>query len=142
MEQCKALTRKYATNDPFQLCKDLKIKVLTMPMEDIRGLFMRLKRRNIIWLDESLDEKERRFVCAHELAHFVLHKHINRTFLDTKTFLKTSTYEKEADLFACCLLYPDSTLDEYEGWTVEQIASFWGVPEDPVRQRLQLQSQY
>lgn len=139
MEICKALTKKYKTNDPFQLCEELHIVVMSMPMEDIRGLFMRLKRRNIIWLDQSLDERERRFVCAHELGHFILHKHINRTFLDTKTFMKTSSYEKEADLFACCLLHPDSCLEEYEGWTVEQIASFWGMPEEPVRKRFSFQ---
>lgn len=135
----RKLMRKYKTNDPFELCHELGYQVLYVPLTGVRGFYQYFCRKNVIYISDVLDCSTARFVCAHELGHSLMHRQVNTLYMDTCTFLKTGIYEQEANLFACCLLHPDSCLDEYEGWTIEQIASYWGMPEEPVRQRLQLQ---
>lgn len=134
----RGIARRYHTNDPLQLCGALGIHVFYMHMEDIRGLFLHLKHRNLIYLDEDLEEHERRWVCAHELGHFFLHKKTNRIFMETRTFLKTSAYEHEADRFAVWLLYPeDHTLSDWTEYTTTQLAACMGVPEDVAKYRIE-----
>lgn len=134
----RGIVRRYRTNDPFQLCQALGIAILHLPMEDVRGLFLRLKRRSIIYLADGLDDYEQRFVCAHELGHFLLHKQVNRLFMETRTLLKTSVYEREADRFAAWLLYPDDQpLTEWIDYTAAQVAACMGVPEDVAQYRME-----
>lgn len=132
------VVRRCRTSDPFQLCDALGIKLMYLPMEDVRGLFLRLKRRSIIYLADNLDEYEQRFVCAHEVGHFILHKNVNRLFMETRTYAKTSVYEREADRFAVWLLYPeDQALADWIDYTTDQIAACMGVPEDLAQYRME-----
>lgn len=138
VKAARGIARRCRTNDPFQLCDALGIKILYMPMQDVRGLFLRLKRRSIIYLAEGLDDHEQRFVCAHELGHFLLHKHVNRLFMETRTYAKTSVYEREADRFAVWLLYPeDQPLTDWLDYTAAQVAACMGVPEDLAQYRME-----
>ena len=138
MRACE-LAKRFPSNDPFELCEYLKIKIMRWPLEDMRGYFYQNEKGRVIVLNDSLSAKEERFVCAHEIGHYILHGGFNRVFLYTRTFLSTAKYENEADEFAAHLLYPYICIDEYEGWTVEQIASFWGMPEEATKKRLGFQ---
>lgn len=136
VRRCAAeLSRQHGTNDPFELCDRLNIKFLHWPLEDMRGYFYQNENGRIIVLNTNLKPWEDRFVCAHEIGHFLLHGGFNRVFLDSRTFLNPSRYEKEANEFGMYLLFPeDSVLLEY-GDTVQTIAANIGLSEDLVSLR-------
>lgn len=66
-----------------------------------------------------------------------MHKKINAIFLDTRTFLKTSYYEKDADTFATMLLISDDDLLEYINceYTIENIANIYGCSKELIELR-------
>ena len=108
------LVRKYQTRDPFEMIKGMNVILVHYPLEGVRGFYQRLS------------ETEQRFVLAHELGHMFLHKKANAIFMDTRTQFNTDKFELEANLFAMELLLPDSFLDEYRDFTIDQISRMTG----------------
>ena len=131
------LVRKYGTRDPFKIAEALGYIVLYAPLVGVRGFYQYLKRCHIIYLDPELDEDTARFVCAHELGHSLLHRGINRIFMDTRTFLVSSRYETEADQFAADLLYDDYDLQDLLTFPLPTAAASMGVSEELATYRLQ-----
>lgn len=126
----RKLSRQYHTTDPFVLCDEMGILVLMVPLVDIRGFYQRKLRNRIIYIDNSLPDYLQRWVCAHELGHALMHDGTNAIYLDTHTYQVLDKFERSADRFAAALLCPDEEeLSEYEGFSAEQLASAFGVPE-------------
>lgn len=132
------LIKKHQTRDPFQIASDLGYIIISCPLYNVRGFYQYMKRNHIIYLDESLSYEDARFVCAHELGHSLLHRGANRIFMDSRTFMVGSKYEREADLFASCLLVDDSELVDlaYCGLTIDQISNELSIPKPCVEARL------
>ena len=120
------IVRKYRTRDPFEMIKGMNVILVYYPLEGVHGFYQYLQRNNIIYLDERLSKNEQRFVLAHELGHMFLHKKANAIFMDTRTQFNTDKFELEANTFAIDLLLPDSLLEEYKEFTVEQISRMTG----------------
>lgn len=120
------IARKYRTRDPFEMIKGMNVILVYYPLEGVHGFYQYFQRNNIIYLDERLSENEQRFVLAHELGHMFLHKKANAIFMDTRTQFNTDKFELEANTFAIDLLLPDSLLEEYKEFTVEQISRITG----------------
>ena len=89
------LVSEYGTNDPFELADALGI--LIMPSKAIKGCTMNLLGYPVIFLGEDLNDFERRYVCAHELAHNVLHDIKQYDLLIHSTFFDEDKVEVEAD---------------------------------------------
>lgn len=130
------LVRKYQTRDPFEMIKGMNVILVHYPLEGVRGFYQYFQRNNIIYLDERLSDAEQRFVLAHELGHMFLHKKANAIFMDTRTQFNTDKFELEANLFTMELLLPDSFLDEYRDFTVEQISRMTGYHRKLIELRL------
>lgn len=120
------IARKYRTRDPFEMIKGMNVILVYYPLEGVHGFYQYFQRNNIIYLDERLSKNEQRFVLAHELGHMFLHKKANAIFMDTRTQFNTDKFELEANTFAIDLLLPDSLLEEYKEFTVEQISRMTG----------------
>ena len=120
------LVRFYKTRDPFEMIKGMNVILVNYPLEGVRGFYQYFQRNTLIYLDDRLSENERRFVLAHELGHMFLHKNANAIFMDTRTQFNTDKFELEANLFAMELLLPDSFLDEYRDFTIDQISRMTG----------------
>lgn len=133
------IVKKYDTANPFDICKQMGVIVIEVSLGGkTRGFYQYLKRNHIIYLDSELGYQEKKFVIAHELGHALMHKKINAIFLDTRTFLKTSYYEKDADTFATLLLISDDDIKDfitYE-YTTQDIARNYGISEELVKLRL------
>ena len=123
------LARFYRSRNPFEIVQGMNVILVTYPLEGVRGFYQYFQRNNIIYLDERLSDHDRKFVLAHEMGHMLLHKKSNAIFMDTRTQFNTSRYEKEADLFAMCLLLPDDILIEYSGCGVDQMGRAFGYSE-------------
>lgn len=117
------IVRKYGTRDPFRIAKAMGFLLPTVSLEGVRGLYQYIHRCHIIYVDERLPDEERRWVCAHELGHALQHKGYNRIFMDTRTHMVSSRYEKEADRFAVDLLYADDDLRELTEQSIDIVAN-------------------
>ncbi len=131
------LVRKYGTRNPFVIADEMGFIVVFVPLVGMRGFQQAAKRRRFIYINSELDEMQQQLVCAHELAHHLLHKGMNRIFMDQYTHTVTQKYENEADLFAVELLYGDEDLRPYLERGAECAVAYMGVPYKLAEQRLQ-----
>ena len=119
----RRLKKKCRTSDPFEIAQAFGIIVLFEPLGDIRGYYNCCYRTRFIHISSFLSEAERRFVCAHELAHALLHPKIHTNFLLTHTNVELSKLENEANRFAVDLLFDDSDLIAYLSVPIETAAA-------------------
>lgn len=99
------------------------------------------KKNPTIYINSENSITRRRFTLAHELGHLFLHNgkklridNLNYSGDDSKTISE----ETEANYFAASLLMPkDDLLDKIdEGYTIQEIAEYFGVSEAAVRNRI------
>ena len=69
----------------------------------------------VIVINQSIEfdkefQQKRRFICAHEYGHFLLHKKDSSEFARRDIKGKTNDEEQEAEYFAYCLLLPEKLL--------------------------------
>ena len=111
----KKIRKQYGEDDPFRLCKEMKIILLPTPMGTgdgaIKGFFFRKCRISTITYNTDLSGTLQKIIVAHELGHARLHmKSRVHMFHDVALFDESSQYEKEANLFAAELLLDDETV--------------------------------
>ena len=122
------LIKKFHTNCPFQLAREMGVVILFERLGNTLGYFNKYKRIRIIHINQELSEADQQFACAHELGHSVLHPAVNTPFLKRNTLFSISKIEREANEFAIELLLPDTLLHEYNDISLSQIAATCGVP--------------
>ncbi|MFQ8839872.1 MAG: ImmA/IrrE family metallo-endopeptidase [Clostridium fessum] len=135
-KKADSLVRKHQTRNPFEIIQGMNVIVVFAPLCGVRGFYQYFQRNNIIYIDENLPEHEKKFVCAHELGHMLLHKKANALFMDSRTHLNTHRYEVEADMFAMDLLIDDDMIAEYKPYTVDQISHLLGYRKELIELRL------
>lgn len=102
---------------------------------------------NSLLKEQSNFIQRRRFIIAHEYAHYVLHKKESTQYAHRDTSKKDTLYEKEADFFARCFLMPKEAIDillnidfikdsSYEN-KVSLIARIFNVTKKKAKQRLE-----
>ncbi len=127
------LIEKHKTNNPFELADILNIKVVHWKLhEDIAGFYKYIRKSKYIFLNTSLSESEKYFVCTHELGHAIQHPRISTPFLKDKTLFSVDKIEVEANRFAVELMIPDDLLLEYSHLSIYDIARLAGVPPEVV----------
>ncbi len=131
-----SLVRKFGTRDPFRIAQELGYVVIRAPLTGIRGFYQRMQRRHVVYVSSDLPDPEARFVCAHEIAHALLHRGYNRIFTDTNTYFVTDRPEIEANRFAVDLLYDDEDLRFFLDYPIQLAADFMGVSVELAEYRL------
>lgn len=131
------LVRKYHTRNPFEIIENMNVILVFYPLEEVKGFYQYFQRNNLIYIDERLSDKEKMFVCAHELGHMLIHKNANAIFMDSQTYLNTSKYENEADRFAINLLISDDDIENNLEYSVNQLSRLFGYHEKLIELRLQ-----
>lgn len=125
----RQVIQEYQTHDAQEMLQELGVCVYSFPMHGLRGLYKCFEGHPTVFVDSQLQERQQQFVLAHELAHFLLHKGENRVFLDRCTYLKTDRFEREADLFALCFMFPFPQEYIHNGVTISDIAHTLGINE-------------
>lgn len=131
-----SIVKKYKTRDPFQIAKEKNIILVFAPLINIRGFYQYFKRQHIICIDQDLPETQKKFVCAHELGHMLMHRNSNTVYMDTQTFFNTNKFENEANEFAINLLIPDDIIIENANFTTSQLSRLLGYEEEIIKLRL------
>ena len=120
-KKVKSIIDKYDETDPFKLCDEMGIIVLSAPMgmgeSACKGFFLSQSRIGSITVNSDLSPDFRRVICAHELGHAVLHKNAAGSgFHDFSLLDSGGRLEYEANVFAAELLMSDeevlSVIDE------------------------------
>ncbi len=124
--------------DPVKIAEQAGIRMAIMPLGEIAGNYILLKRIRWIFVNDSIPNDSPLFkvVVAHELGHALLHRKENCAFIKNKTLLLTSGIEREANLFAAYLLITDDMLLDYADFTKEQFCNSTGYPMELIELRL------
>ncbi len=121
-----ALTKKFYTSDPFELCDCLGVTVQTDDIGTLKGMYVYIKRNRYIVLSDRLNPEMRRLVLAHELGHDQLHRESAKySFIqDSDVVDLNDRTEYEANVFAVTLLIDDEEFLDLarSGESVEHIA--------------------
>ena len=109
------IIKRHKTNCPFEISDQKNIHVVHWDLhEEIWGFYRYERRNRFIFINDNLDFYLKRYVCAHELGHAVLHTKINTPFLKANTFYSVDRIEREANEFAVNLLLCNENLQDYE----------------------------
>lgn len=130
------LIRKFGTNNPYDIARELNISVTFEELGSIYGYYNSPLRMKQIHINQNLPEHLKKFTCAHELGHAIMHPKSNTPFLKNNTFLSVQKMEIEANKFATELLIPDELLLEYQEFTTEQLSRVLGYNEELIKLRL------
>lgn len=129
------LIETYGTTNPYELCCNLDIKIIKSNLgKEIKGFFQRtIEGYEIIHINSELNDNDSKYICAHELAHAILHTDMAISFFIENALLVKNKYEIQADKFAAELLIPDNLEPHYiEGMGMEQLSCYFGVPKELV----------
>ena len=130
VETADRIVKKCGTRDPYRIAKELGIRIKMVDnFTTLKGCYQVILRNRWIFLNSNLKSGMRRIVCAHEIGHDMLHRHVvtgNGPMMEFELYNMKNRYEYEANIFASeLLLDTDEILDyiyNYE-YDVQQIAS-------------------
>ena len=123
------LVRRFRTRDPFAIAEGLGIEVLFRDdFGPLKGMYRVIKRNRFIFINASLSEVMQRIVCAHELAHDQLHRHLatSGSLQEFMLYDMSTKPEYEANVVAAEILLDTDDLLEYVydyDYTAQQIAA-------------------
>lgn len=120
----KSLINKYDTNCPFKLAKALGIEIVYENLGKTLGYYSSHFRIKIIHINQSADEGQKKFTCAHELGHAIFHPSANTPFLKKHTLFSTDRIELEAHLFAIKLLFSNI----HDTVSLDESVKNYGIP--------------
>ncbi|KPU45805.1 metallopeptidase ImmA [Oxobacter pfennigii] len=131
------LLETYNTNNPFELCDFLDIKIISSNLgSDIKGFFQRTEEGyEIIHINSTLDYNESKYICAHELGHAILHTDLSISFFIENSLQIKNKFEIQADIFAAELLISNEQVDliSITDMTMDQLSSYFRVPADLIK---------
>lgn len=122
------LVKRFDTRDPFIIADELGIEVLFCDyLNPLKGMYKVVKRNRFIFINSELPEPMQRIVCAHELGHDQLHRHLAKKnpLHEFMLYDMKSTQEYEANIVAAQILLDNDELLEYiyhYRYSAEQIA--------------------
>ncbi len=127
--------KKHKTNCPFTIAKSNGIQIMYEDLGNTLGYYNKNFRIKLIHINEAASENKKKFICAHELGHALLHPDANTPFLKNHTFYSTDKIEVEANRFAIGLLFaPDFTYDQV---LLKEAVHEYGIPESIIMDHMQ-----
>ena len=131
--------------DPVRIATGLGIDVKDATLrENIAGAIIKKHGQDPVIVVNAADSPNRkRFTCAHELGHFVMHEEMPESYeyVDLRGALAhegTDPTERFANSFAAALLMPANEVARLvaEGYTQTEMSYHFGVSQEAMRYRL------
>lgn len=125
----------YKTNNPYELCRHLKIKIekvnFNNPILQRKDsmYYRNYYEQEIIFIRDDLYGYDEVFILKHELGHAILH-----TEIAASSFINIGKLDKQANYFALALSGIKFDVIAMDGMTLRQIASCANVPYEPLSQ--------
>ena len=120
--------------DLDQIAESLGLNVIP---EKLEGRLTEFYVPGSIVVSSDLPERKRRELVAHAIGHHLLHAG-NHLAMQKRIYSFGNYHEKQANVFAACLLMPSDEFEKYLKTRprVDQIANHFQVMEELVRLRL------
>lgn len=123
-------------NDPENVAEELGLYVIYQPLtSDLKEIYF--SSSDSIVIDENLPDEEKRELIAHAICHHLMHA--GNHVLKMKRIYSYGNYqEKQANVFAACLLIPRKRLYRFilSKAPIDEIANWFEVSEKLVKLRL------
>ncbi|MBR9648691.1 ImmA/IrrE family metallo-endopeptidase [Clostridium tyrobutyricum] len=125
------LLETYETNDPYELCDYLRIKIIKLEpnnilLRDKDAFYCRdLENNEVIFIKNNLDKILEKFILLHELGHALCNPDLLSAAF---TFCNKGKTEKQANYFALKLSGVKFDETELQGMTLKQISAYTGIP--------------
>lgn len=126
-EICK-LINTYKTTNPVTLCDLLGYNLIFCDLPDCQnGFYINIHGKKTIVINNNCPAEFKDFYIAHEIGHSILHEKANYYFICESTNLVCGKFEREADLFAACLLTYNRHFFN-ESLTKQDLSFITGIP--------------
>lgn len=130
------IIRETHGNDLDQIAQSLGLNVILQKME---GRLREFYFSGSIVINESLSNREKRELVAHAIGHHLLHAG-NHLAMQKRIYSFGNYHEKQANVFAACLLMPLESLSGFisNKSRIDEIANHFQVREELVKMRLKI----
>ena len=139
IETAEKVLKEYGGRDVFETAENSGANVWFRELGGLKGFYLCENGKRYIVINNALDNVLKKVVCAHELGHDMLHRELSAGGIREGTlFLDTNKTEREANLFAACLLISDEEILEAASYfpDVLSVASSLDMPPEIVEYKL------
>ncbi len=111
LETAQYVIDEFGGNNIFVTAENAGAKVWYRTLGALKGFYVCENSRRYIVINRELGSIMRAVVCAHELGHDMLHRELAAGGIRESSFLLDGNKtEREANLFAACLLISDKDI--------------------------------
>ena len=99
------------SRDPFQIADEIGLQIqMVKDFTVLKGVYMILHEVPWAFINDNLDDRMKRIVCAHEIGHHLLHQDLVRQTMlqEFSLFDRKNRPEYEANVIAAEILLPDT----------------------------------
>lgn len=99
------------SRDPFQIADEIGLQIqMVKDFTVLKGVYMILHEVPWAFINDNLDDRMKRIVCAHEIGHHLLHQDLVRQTMlqEFSLFDRKNRPEYEANVIAAEVLLPDA----------------------------------
>lgn len=137
------IVKRCGTRDPFAIADDLGIKILFCDnFGPLKGMYRVIKRNRFVFINRNLSKRMQQIVCAHEIGHDQLHRHLAKGGAIQEFMLYDMTIkpEYEANIVAADILLDTEEILEHiyrNYYSVGQIAKAMGIDQNLVALKIE-----
>lgn len=113
IDKAESVLEEFGGRDIFETAENSGANVWRRKLGGLKGFYIFENGCRYIVVNEELDKVTSAVVCAHELGHDMLHRELSAGGIRENTlFLSGNKTEREANLFAACVLISDEAVLE------------------------------
>lgn len=137
------IVKRCGNRDPFAIAENLGIEVIYCNhFGPLKGMYRVVKLCRFIFINNALSERMQKIVCAHEIGHDQLHRHLAKGGAIREFMLYDMTIrpEYEANVVAADMLLDTEEILEYiyeDHYSVEQITKAMGTDQNLVALKIE-----
>lgn len=139
IETAENILEKYGGRNIFETAENSGANVWFRELGGLKGFYICENGERYIVINDELDDVLKKVVCAHEFGHDMLHRELSVGGIREGTlFLDTNKTEREANLFAACLLITDEEILDAASYSADiaSVASYLNLPSEIVNYKL------
>ncbi|AVI27189.1 MULTISPECIES: ImmA/IrrE family metallo-endopeptidase [Bacillus amyloliquefaciens group] len=136
------IIKKFSNNDPLDICSDLNIPILENDLgQKLNGFLQYYEKEDQYIIQISKNRAHKKFIIAHELGHYFLHKQLNTFKMLNCSITLEEKLERQADIFAAELLITDRMIYDELPYIKHlsniQLASYFNIPTSVMNLKLE-----
>lgn len=139
IETAESVLEEYGGRNIFETAENSGANVWFRELGGLKGFYICENGVRYIVINDELDDVLKKVVCAHEFGHDMLHRELSVGGIREGTlFLETNKTEREANLFAACVLITDNEILDAVSYSsdIRSVAANLNLPSEIVQYKL------